>query len=154
MRYLSIIFIICFLLSCVKPKTESPVPLINYLDFTKSGKFGQNGQDTAVLVFGFEDGDGDLFRDNKSDDPNIVFTPYYFYPDSGKFIKGAAFAYVLVQPSEGYYKDKSIKGEIMVPLSQFRPNDLIKNIKFEFFMMDMKNNKSNVVITPTITLNF
>ena len=85
---------------------------------------------------------------------NIVVIPSYFYPDSNKFLKGLTFSYVLVQPENGYYKNKSITGDIELPLSQFRPSDAIKIIQFDFFMVDMKDNKSNVVTTPTIALNF
>lgn len=155
MRNLLILFLaslICF--ACVKAKTENVVPVLAYIDFEKAGKSPYSNQDTAVLKFSFEDGDGDLFRDQKTDPSNIVVIPSYFYPDSNKFLKGLTFSYVLVQPENGYYKNKSITGDIELPLSQFRPSDAIKKIQFEFFMVDMKDNKSNVVTTPTIVLNF
>ena len=155
MRNLLILFLaslICF--ACVKAKTENVVPVLAYIDFEKAGKSPYSNQDTAVLKFSFEDGDGDLFRDQKTDPSNIVVIPSYFYPDSNKFSKGLTFSYVLVQPENGYYKNKSITGDIELPLSQFRPSDAIKKIQFEFFMVDMKDNKSNVVTTPTIVLNF
>jgi hypothetical protein len=140
--------------SCVKPKTTNPVPVLEYIEFAKAGKSVFTGQDTANLVIAYEDGDGDIFRDSKSNDPNMVFIPYAFYDDSNKYVKGTPFTYVLTQPLENNYKGKSIKGEIIVPFRQIRPNDKIKKIKYEFFMLDMKNNKSNVVITPDIILNF
>lgn len=147
---------VCF--SCVKPKTKNPVPALEYVDFktdfAPNGKSIYTGQDTALLVFGYEDGDGNLFRDSRADLPNVVITPFYFYPDSNKFVKGGIFSYTLLQPDNGYYKGKSIKGQISVPLSQYRPDDLIKKLKFEIYMVDMSNNKSNVVNTPTISLNF
>ena len=154
MRNLLILFLASlFCFACVKDKTENVVPVLAYIDFEKAGKSPYSNQDTAVLKFSFEDGDGDLFRDQKTDPSNIVVIPSYFYPDSNKFSKGLAFSYVLVTPNE-YYKNKSITGEIELPLSQFRPSDAIKKIQFEFFMVDMKDNKSNVVTTPTIVLNF
>ena len=154
MRNLLILFLASlFCFACVKDKTENVVPVLAYIDFEKAGKSPYSNQDTAVLKFSFEDGDGDLFRDQKTDPSNIVVIPSYFYPDSNKFSKGLAFSYVLVTPNE-YYKNKSITGEIELPLSQFRPSDAIKKIQFEFFMVDMKDNKSNVVTTPTIALNF
>ena len=154
MRNLLILFLASlFCFACVKDKTENVVPVLAYIDFEKAGKSPYSNQDTAVLKFSFEDGDGDLFRDQKTDPSNIVVIPSYFYPDSNKFSKGLAFSYVLVTPNE-YYKNKSINGEIELPLSQFRPSDAIKKIQFEFFMVDMKDNKSNVVTTPTIVLNF
>ena len=154
MRNLLILFLASlFCFACVKDKTENVVPVLAYIDFEKAGKSPYSNQDTAVLKFSFEDGDGDLFRDQKTDPSNIVVIPSYFYPDSNKFSKGLAFSYVLVTPNE-YYKNKSITGEIELPLSQFRPSDAIKIIQFDFFMVDMKDNKSNVVTTPTIALNF
>ena len=154
-RFIEFIILICFAsYSCVKPKTTNQTPALEYIAFSKAQKSIYTGQDTALLVYSYEDGDGDIFRDSKSNDPNMVFIPYAYYNDSNKYVKGEAFTYVLTQPEGNNYKGKSIKGEISVPLKQYRPNDNIKKIKFEFFMLDMKNNKSNVVTTPEIILNF
>ena len=163
MRSILIIFLFCLAgFACVKPKTKNPVPVIEFIDFTHAQKSEYTGQDTAVLVLGYEDGDGNLFVDNTSQGPNIIFTPYVYNPVSGKFsaeidpITQDTFRITntIKQPDDGYYKGKSIKGQIYMPMREFRLSDNSKIIKFAGFMIDTKNNKSNVVSSPIYTLNF
>lgn len=155
MRYLAILFLSSLIgFACVKPKTKNPVPVLAYVDFAKSGKSPYTNQDTALLVYSYEDGDGNLFRDATSDGSNIVISTYEFNSDSNKFIPGINISYVLLQPDNGYYKGKSIQGQISVPMNQYRTSDKIKKIKLDFFMVDMDKHKSNVVSSPTISLNF
>ena len=111
-------------------------------------------RDTAVLVIGYSDGDGDLFVDNSSNDANMVVISKYYNADSSKFLIANVDSKKLKQPENGYYKGKAVQGEIWVPLREYRANDNIKIIKFELFMTDMKKNKSNTVSSPAYTLTF
>lgn len=163
MRHLLFIFLISgFAYSCVKQQTKDPIPVIEFKDFLNPGKSPYTQRDTALIYITYQDGDGDLFTDSKTDNNNFIFTPYYFNPTTNQFYitidpitkDTTRFNYSIVQPDNGYYKGKSIKGEIYVPLNQFRPNDAVKILKFKGFMIDMKNHKSNVVSSPVYTLNF
>src|SRR5688572_20735157 len=85
---------ICFLLfisffSCVKPPNEDPVPTLefsNVLNMTRVVSETLPPRDTAVLVLKYADGDGDIFRDNNSDGPNLIYSTYAFSSDSNKFV--------------------------------------------------------------------
>jgi hypothetical protein len=163
MRYIGIIFLaFAALVACVKKNTTNPVPVIEFQDFTNAGKSPGTKSDTAVMVIGYEDGDGDLFVNSSSDDLNIIFTPYSYKKDKNAFTADYdllihdTFRIVnkIKQPDDGYYTGKSIKGVIYMPLREFRISDNVKQVKFVGFMIDMKKHKSNVVTSPVYTLNF
>lgn len=148
--------------SCVKPKTKNIVPAIEYKNLLHAQKSEFTGRDTAVLMLGYEDGDGDLFVDVVTQGPNLIFTPYFYNTAKGKFdteidpVTSDTFRITasIKQPDDGYYKGKSIKGDIYLPLREFRLNDQSKIIKFTGFMVDTKGHKSNIVTSPVYTLNF
>ena len=153
--YICLLFFAGFL-SCVKAPNEDPVPSLEFEDVLNMHRITETpAHDTAVLVLKYSDGDGDIFRDNNSDGPNLVSSTYAFNRDSLKFIldQGPS-PYTITQPANGYYKGKAIHGEIFVPMRNFRSGVNIKVIRFETFIVDMKGNKSNVVVSPTFTLNF
>jgi hypothetical protein len=161
MRQLPVILLVSLIaFSCVKQNTKNPKPVIEFIDFANAGKSKFSNGDTAVMVIGYQDGDGDLFVNSNDDDINIVFTPYAPNND-GKFTAifnpaiNDTFRITnkIKQPDNGYYKGKSIKGQIYMPLKEYRTADK-KILKFVGFMIDMKKNKSNVVTSPTYTLNF
>jgi hypothetical protein len=151
MRYLLTIFLLGLIaFSCVKKTPKNPVPEIEYKNFEF---LGQTGDDSAIFIIGYKDWDGDLFRNSTTDGPNTIISTYVYRADSGKFIFDRAFSYTIVQPADGYYKGQTIQGNIRIPVSEFRSdpqND--KVVKFEIFMMDMKDNKSNVLTTPQFTI--
>lgn len=152
MRHLLLIFSLALAAaSCVKKSPEDPIPVIDYKDF-QAWKNGN--RDTAILTLTYNDYDGDLFRNTTSDGPNTVLKTFIFNVDSNKFIKDQTLSYSITQPGDGFYKGKSIKGDIIIPMSQFRPNNQVKLMKFEVFMVDMSDNKSNVVATPQFSLTF
>ncbi len=136
--------------SCVKKAPSDPVPEIEYKDFKLLNSVGT---DSALFTIGYKDWDGDLFRNDNTDGPNTVISTYAFNNDSNKFIFDRAFAYVITQPADGYYKGKSIQGDIYIPVSEFRTDPSTKKIRFDIFMIDMKGNKSNVLSTPQFTFN-
>lgn len=152
MRYLLVIF--CFtglVTSCVKKTPEDPIPVIEFKDF-QAWKNGN--RDTAIMTLSYNDYDGDLFRNTTNDGPNTVLKTFIFNTDSNKFIKDQTLSYAITQPGDDFYKGKSIKGDIIIPMSQFRPNNQVKLMKFEVFMVDMSENKSNIVATPQFSLTF
>jgi hypothetical protein len=160
MRYLVIIFLAGLIVySCAKPKTKDPKPAIEFKNFNY---FQIAGRDTAILTIGYEDGDGDIFMDNNSTTQNLFITPYSFKESTNKFesvidpITKDTFriSYIAKQPDNGYYKGKSIKGDIIIPLREFRVSDDDKILKYAIFVVDQSGKKSNVVGSPVFTVNF
>ncbi len=151
------------LFSCAKPKTKDPIPHIEFIDFANPSTSPRGG-DTATLILSYEDGDGDIFADEGTGKANLIFTPYHYdaatkkfraaYNDDPDFQDTIRHAYSVKQPDGGYYKNKSIRGEIFVPLTSFRENNSQKILKFSGFMVDMKGNKSNTFSSPSYTLDF
>ncbi len=146
----------------MKAKTKNPVPVIEFKELDHLQKSEYTQQDTAVLAFTYEDGDGDIFLDNATQGPNLIFMPSYFNTATNKFdVQKDPYTHdtlritnTAIQPDNGYYKGKSIKGDISMPLSQYRPNDNVKIIKFTGFVLDAKGHKSNIITTPSYTLPF
>jgi hypothetical protein len=163
-RILTIITTSFILSFCAKRPSKNPVPVIEFIDVNPLAQVtsvSMGTRDTAVIIIHYEDGDGDLFTDRSSDDNNFIFTPYTV-DGTGKF-RGMVnpvtqdtvrLTYTIKQPDNGYYKGKSIQGEIYVPLREFRESEDIKVIKFVGFMQDMKKHRSNVISSPVYTLNF
>lgn len=167
MRFLLIIFSVLMIgFACVKPQTKNPVPVIAFKELANLKKVPTGSQggmrDTAVLVISYEDGDGDLFLDNAAQGPNFIFTPYFYNEVTNRFqgifntetADTHVIASFIMQPDKGYYKGKSIKGEIFIPLTEYRPNDDAKIIKIKGFAIDVKGNKSNIISSPAYTLNY
>jgi hypothetical protein len=112
---------------------------------------GTSGRDTAVVAFRYNDGDGDLFNNTNKDAPNLVCSIYTFNTDSNKFDVNNV-PYSILQPANGYYRGKSIYGDLYLPMRQFRPSAKVRLVRFEVFMVDIKKNKSNIISSPTYTL--
>jgi hypothetical protein len=147
---------------CAKPKTKNPVPVVEFLDLKDAGISAFSKADTATMVLSYEDGDGDLFVDNFSEGPNLIFTTYIYDEVNNKFVAEintqtldtARYTNTIKQPDNGYYKGKSIRGEIYIPLGEFRQSRKSKKLKFVGFIIDKKQHKSNVFSSPVYTLNF
>lgn len=161
LRILSILFVsLAIGFSCAKPTPKDEIPVVEYKNFDAYKK--SNGADTAFLTLTYIDGDGDLFvTDVKTEGPTVNFTAYYYIPSTGKFQvyrnplepRDTTLIYPSIkQPADGYYKGKPIKGDITIPIGQFRPNDQTKILYFRGYLMDTDGNQSNIVVTPTFTL--
>jgi hypothetical protein len=160
-RYLTLIFLTGFLaFSCVKRNGNSPIPEITFQEFRA---LKGAGGDSAVFLLGYKDGDGDLFLDKNEQGPNLIITPYYFNSSKNEYLAEfnpdplfndtmRIYAYIK-QPSNGYYKDKSIKGEILFPTTGFRSGSQ-KIFKYRLYMKDLKGNKTQVLTTPSYTISF
>ncbi len=159
-RISPMVLLATLLYSCVKPTSEDPVPVLEFKDF-KAGRVGT--RDTAVLLLGYEDGDGDLFVDLNEQGPNLILTPYMYSATKKQFLAGFdrvitndtfRIPITVKQPADGYYKGKAIKGEITIPLTEFRSGDSVKIFKYTFFMKDLKQHYSNTVATPVYSVDF
>ena len=143
--------------SCVKKQSKDPVPVLEYIDFSMS-KSG--GVDKGSLVLGYEDGDGDIFRDETTHLPNLIMKFYYYNSGTKNFTSYLInntdtfnIAKIITQPGDGF-KGKSIKGEIYIPMNEFRPADSIKIFKYVIFAVDEAGHNSNTLTTPQYTLSF
>jgi hypothetical protein len=162
MRNLFYIIIICLSLAfgCVKKRNATPEPVIEYKDFSAWKTVA--GNDTAVMVIGYEDGDGDIFRESNLKGPNLIGTFYYLNSATNKFtaIKDEItndtmrITQTIVQPKEGSYKGRSVRGEMYLPWAPFRSGDSVKVFKYTVFVVDDSGKKSNIVTTPTFSINF
>ena len=159
-KVLLITVLFIFLWSCVKRPSTSPNPTISYNNFQAWKVRGTI--DTAVAVLNYEDGDGDIFLDNTTQGPNIIGTFYYLNKQTGQFsgVKDnitnntLRFTQTVLMPNDVNYNGKSIKGEMYIPIASFRTGDTVKTFKYTFFVQDKAGHKSNVITTPSITINF
>ncbi len=160
LRNLFLLFLFSGLfLACVKPASKDPVPSAEFIDFYA---FKRAAGDTATMVLGYEDGDGDLFVSDNTEGPTLVFTPYYYNEQSNSLkpfvFPGGSDTFLITQnvkqPADGYYKGRSIKGTITLPMTEFRPDNSYKILQFKGYLMDTKGHRSNVVSSPVYTLTF
>jgi hypothetical protein len=160
MRVFLFLIGLALLAACVKRTSSQVVPIVNFKELANVQKT-TNG-DTAVMVLDYEDGDGDLFLDKSTQDPNLIFTTYHYEAASGKFVgtfdlltnDTIRYSTKILQPGGGIYKGKYIKGNIYVPLTQFRASKNDKILKFVGFMVDLAGHKSNTFVSPTYSLDF
>jgi hypothetical protein len=118
--------------------------------------------DTAVMVIDYEDGDGDIFKDDTQNGPNIIGTFYYLNSKTGQFhsVKDditkdtMRITQTVIQPKDASYKGKSVRGQIYLPWRPFRTGDSVKIFKYTIFVVDQAGNKSNTLTTPTFTITF
>jgi hypothetical protein len=141
----------CFY-ACVKKKTFSQSPEIEYKSFTPYGL-----TDTADLVLGFSDGDGDIGKD-KEDKTNNLFYTFYYFDTVTKVFRADYNAvlndttrvpYTIRKPIDDY-NGKPISGEIAIKINGYRGSKTRKRIKYVLYMFDNANHKSNVLTTPEI----
>jgi hypothetical protein len=160
MRFSSIILALALsAVGCVKKQSSSPIPSIEYFDF-QAAKI--NGIDTAVMIISYSDGDGDIFRESPINGPNIIGTFYYLNSSTKEFtaIKDiitndtARITQTVVKPRDVIYKGKSVSGRIYLPWSPFRSGDSVKVFKYNLFVVDEAGHQSNLIQTPTFTINF
>ena len=160
MRAFLAIIVCVVLVACAKQKTKDPIPKIEFIDFRDISKSKFTGADTATMVLSYEDGDGDIFVDNFNQGPNLVFTTYIWDAEKKQFSAHfdpmindtVRYTTTVKQPDNGYYKGKSIRGEIHIPLSSFRDSKKQNVVKFSGFMTDMAGHKSNTFSSPTYTI--
>lgn len=156
-----VILLISFVvaISCVKKPSKSPIPVIEFKDFTYKKV---SGLDSGFVTFEYEDGDGDIFVGKFSSQINVVIITLRLDDKSGNFIQDTTVtpdgvkipivnAQSVKQPGDGY-KGNAVKGTITVPFGDFRVSDKVKVIKHQVYVVDEAGNKSNVVLSPVYNL--
>lgn len=168
MRFLKFIVLLSALgtlYSCVKRNDKNPVPSIEFEDFVPSD------ENTAYLTISYNDGDGDIFAEEGTKDPN--FYAWFYYKDTDGSFKSALWplvipnppkpdttiyqdrplTYTVLRPSE-LSKDQPIKGRITITLIGWRSDSKYKNFKYKIYMIDQKKNKTNELTTPELVSPF
>ncbi len=153
--------------SCVKKKTLPIVPAIDYKSFSIIDN------STAMFVYTFSDGDGDIgLRSSDTTGSYSRTSPYYYnlymkylYKNSsGNYVPYIYFDMLTgkfdtiilkyrTQYIESTTKDQSLTGEVYVTMNGYRPTTTHKNFKYEFYIYDRGLHKSNVITTPVFTTN-
>ena len=140
------------LYACVKKKSFSQSPEIEFKSFTPYGT-----SDTADLVIGFSDGDGDIGKDKEDKANNLFMTYYYFNTDSNRFTAFYSslindtlrLPYTIRKPIDDY-NGKPISGEVAVKINGYRASKTHKRIKYVLYILDNANHRSNLLATPEL----
>ena len=157
--------IICVLLcSCKRPEQYSDIPEIKLISFEKYQD--DKVADGALLVFYFQDGEGDIgLFDNEKDPPyDFNFFCDYYEKQHGVFVKTDS-----VETPDGMkpfnlnariprltkLPEESINGEISLIMTPYYDKSSPYNdtIQIQFHIVDRKLNKSNVEIAGMIRSN-
>ena len=142
------------LFACVKKKSFSQSPEIEYKSFFPYGL-----TDTADLVLGFSDGDGDIGKDKEDKTNNLFMTFYFFDTVIQKFradynailLDTVRIPYTIRKPIDDY-NGKPISGEVAIKINGYRGSKTRKRIKYVVYMLDNANHMSNLLTTPELNV--
>lgn len=154
MKNILVIFLIVLVIaSCRKSNTISDVPKITFTSLTTT-KYSSGKDSTGYLKFSYEDGDGDIgvLETDSLNLLNLFMT--YYEKKNGVFVAP-------VLPYPGFNaripnltpkaKNKSISGDITRSL--ILPNGVTNDtIKFEVYIVDRANHKSNLIETSELII--
>lgn len=144
------------LLSCVKAPHFDVVPKIDFVSLSKDTmRQGLNQQDSIIVTFHFEDGDGDIGRMTDSNENNV----FVYDTRTGQLDNSFGIPFVPPQgSSNGIEGEVHIKlystcciypvGDPCVPSTEY-PTD---HVSYEIHITDRAGNSSNVITTPDILL--
>ncbi len=140
--------------SCLKVAKKSIVPTISFKSITL------NKNKTATLVISFSDGGGNLF--SPSNDTTRRLWANYYYKDTLPPYNYRAICFGTGTDSikTGYIINKDgllfdnapVSGEFSINITDYKPFSNIKSIKYVIYLIDKNNQKSNVIVTPAITV--
>jgi hypothetical protein len=149
--------IIVFVCACRKQEKYSIIPEIKFINFEKLE------QNSGILTFYFQDGDGDIGLNSKDIYPPFDTSSYYYYnffcdyfeKQNGIFEKIDSIENHLGEmipvnlnariPRVSTLPEESVNGEIYITIQQYR--DIFSKfdtIKLEFHIVDRKLHESNV----------
>ena len=150
LRQISLLFIVGILLifACKKESNLPPEPQIKYLDFTQR-------PDSGFLRLSFTDGDGNI--NLSREDTNFNFFISYFEKHGGNFtelVLRPPLNYRIrdINPSE---EKKPLEGIIKVKWKAPYYNPFLRNgdtIRYDFYIVDIAGNKSNIETTGDIII--
>ncbi len=150
--FLIIAGLAAFFFACVKKKTYSQSPEISFISFHPYGL-----TDTADMVIGFSDGDGDIGKEKEDKTYNLFTTFYYFDTVANKFtalyipaaLDTLRVPYTIRKPVDDY-EGKSISGEVSIKMNGYRGSKTRKRIKYVIYMNDNAGHQSNILVTPEL----
>ena len=163
-RNVILVAISCFfVLACERIEPADPVPSIEFKDFTVADSYDTIGDEAievkaCELLFSFIDGDGDigLYEDpyDSIDPRNVFIIPFEKF--EGNYIRKEeldtlSFWIKHDDKMDRVGQNKTLKGEIKVKFSYFLA--LISDydtLKFDFYILDRADHKSNVESTIDI----
>ena len=153
----AVVFLIILYASCESLENASNVPEITFKEFNSYIVVYDTNPYTLInageLVFDFIDGDADL-GEYSTDISNIFLLPWekvdgeYFKVDS--VLYGQSFSFKTEERLEREGQYTTIKGEIRVQLL-FPVLPPFDTMKYDFYIVDRANHKSNVESTTDIT---
>ncbi|HSH52618.1 MAG TPA: hypothetical protein VK982_12915 [Bacteroidales bacterium] len=146
------------LFSCDKEEKYPDTPEIKFENFTLA-KETENDFENIIgrLKFTFTDGDGDI-----GNDPNIqttndtttteVYNTFItrFYKENNQFVRDTTITYIIPYLEGGVYREY-LKGEIEIKL--YFTDFYYDTLKFDFYIYDRANHKSNTETTPEIIIS-
>ena len=147
MRFALLISAVTLLFAtCIKPQEYPPEPVIEFISV--SSQEITPGEDSLVIEFSFQDGDGDI----GANDGDSTINAFLVDQRTG-FPYNYQIPFV---PAQG--NNKAITGTIWVTIDAFsincRPNRPdFDTISYEVYILDRKNNESNHIQTPKIILD-
>jgi hypothetical protein len=165
LRNLILVVVIGFIviMACEKIEPADPIPEIGFKDFTVTDGYDSLGNEVKAceLIFTFIDGDGDigLFEDpNDTIQPKNVFI-IPFEKSEGNYYRNdeldtLTFWIEHDEKMERVGQNKTLKGEIIVEFSIYKK--LISDydtLKFDFYIIDRAENKSNVESTTDVAFD-
>jgi hypothetical protein len=142
--------------SCINAPEFSNVPKIDFVSLSKDSlNQGLNQEDSVIVTFHFEDGDGDIGRMTDAEENNV------FFIDNRTGQLDNSFGIPFVPPqgsSNGIEGDVHIKlystccifpsGDPCLPSTDVPFNDLT----YDIYITDRAGNTSNVITTSVIRL--
>lgn len=153
----------CFLLldySCRKPVQYSDIPLIKFLSFQKYSD--ATISDGAILTFYFQDGEGDIGLNQTDIKPPFDTASIFYYnffcdyyeKQNGVFVKPEIQGNFNARiPRLSSLSSESIDGEIYLKMpTYYDPSSPFDTIRFNFYIVDRKLNKSNIDTTSIIVV--
>jgi hypothetical protein len=156
-QFLVCLIIITGLTACLEPPDFSDTPYIEYIGVSRDSMLqGVFEEDSISVFFHFEDGDGDLGREDNTLENNV------FLIDTRTGLQDNSFAIPFIPPQGS---DNGIEGTITLLLfstccifpngqdpctpSQQFPYD---TLRYEIYITDRAGNESNHIFTEPIVL--
>ncbi|MFZ1333240.1 MAG: hypothetical protein WAR83_13680 [Flavobacteriales bacterium] len=142
-KFASLLVVVCFLAACKKEVVDiiPREPSIELISVGPSTVI--EFQQPVVLRFSYEDGDGDLGRDDPDD--------HSLWVKDSRLNTADGYHIIPLAPPD---TELAIKGELEVQLSPLflLGNGTEEQMTYSFHVIDRAGNRSNEIVTPMITI--
>ena len=150
--------------SCGNVASFSEIPEIHFKSLVFEDRLDSlnNIEATAVLLFSFVDGDGDLGVNAQDVDkisrihytwlkklPDRTYEPYQFRDGNMNISSAIPYAEVMNKKEAN---NKTLKGTIEIALATPSKPLGVDTMRVEFYIVDRARNKSNVDVTPDFSI--